>query len=239
MKSKVLCFGLVVLSCLTGVFAEFPGPVGSWAYVGLNANGTPNTNYTANITAPDITLSSSLPITSGGAQIIAAVYGGSISYTDTLLISSDVARNTGNSDCGILLNYNAGTMSGYLLTVGFKSGYLDIFKINSGVKQGLTQVQIADFNADVVYSLEFTYKAGHLTGDIFDGTTNKGSINVDDSTYTSGFVGVLASTTYASGGSDSTKAAFTNYDVSDVPEPVTVLLLGAGAVGMFIKRKRG
>ena len=218
--------------------AAFPGPVEYWGTQGLNQDGSPNTNISTEIDPPDITLESSTAITLGGAPIVAAVYGGAISYTDTLLVSVDISRDGGDSDCGILLNYNpAAGGTGYLTTVGFHSGYFDIFKINNGVQEGLTQVAIADFDADTVYSVDFTYKDGHLTASIYDGTSLKGSLSADDSSYTAGTVGALASTTLMQGGANSTAGTFANYDVSDVPEPATMSLLAVGAVAMLRRRK--
>lgn len=228
-KAAILGVGLIV--CLaTSAMAAFPG---NWYSTALNGSYQPTSNYTATVSSPNITLTENTP-TAYDPIIIAAWSMDSISYTDTLLVSSDVARNGAASDCGILLNYDYQTMSGYLMTVGFTSGYLDIFRLDGGNKVDLsTQVQITDFDADTIYSLEFSYKDGHLTGDIYDGTVNKGSISVDDATYASGLVGVLASTTNAY----NTRGSFTSYDVSDVPEPATMSLLAVGAVAMLRRRK--
>lgn len=243
-NSKTVFSVACVLCIASASFAQF-NITNSMA---INAVGGDPTGYTATIANPNITLDSDpYPVVAAGptypgASAIAA-FGLAPSYVDALVVKADVSSNGGDSDCGLILKFNNSALSGYMLSIDFKSAAVDIMKITGGVGSQVsgTHATISGFSLTETYSMRFTYDDGFMTGQILDHLGNlKASVSGTDSDYEAyTLTGVLASTNFTGGagtGLNSTKGLFENY--SAVPEPVTVLLLGAGIVGFIARRKR-
>lgn len=228
---KSLCSAGMVLVLASATFAEFNITTSK----AMTAGGATTTDYTATIANPNVTLSNTTTPSLGGAAAIAA-YGTTPGTDGYFVAETTVSNNGGNSLVGLIGNFNTTTNSGYYFDFNFQNGNAYITRVDNNVGTAIT-TSTSSYSTSDSYILQFRYDGG-ITCNLYDSNRNfLETLVSSDTTYTSGVTGVMAYTTLGWGGLDSTKGSFANYNV--VPEPVTVLLLGAGALGMYIKRKRG
>ena len=86
----------------------------------------------------------------------------------------------------------------------------------------------------VGFRLIFTGIGSTLTGQVFalnNLNTALATVTLVDSTYGSGFTGVLA-TGFAAGPNTSVDATFDNLQASAVPEPSSLAMMGVGLAGL-------
>ncbi len=172
----------------------------------------------------------------------AGSYRGDASYGD-FRISVDLVNwgNNASQAVGILGRLGTPglqTTSGYAFTVSL-NGSIDITRVTMEAGTGIATGTIGGpLNLAVDYQLVFTGVGGLLTGTIYDAanpSTPLQSISVTDTTYASGFGGLLIFDSSA-GGNQPASATFDNYR-SSVPEPSAVVL-GLAALGLLVRRRR-
>jgi hypothetical protein len=140
----------------------------------------------------------------------------------------------------VLAHLNPGTLTGYAFTIDYQEGNIDLTRINAGgATQALISGSITGFSNTTSYDLQLTVSNGNLVGQVFNSSGSLlTSIQAADTTYSSGFAGIVASRDVT----DPTLLG-TFGRVTAVPEPSSLLavlsVVGAFAVANRYRRNRG
>jgi hypothetical protein len=219
---------------------EFTGgtPQQVWTFGGL-----PNNNFTPSYSASNngyLQLSSSVGVGDGPAAIFGFV--ATESFSPQVSVRTSLNPNGSallTRDIGVLAHLNPGTLTGYAFTIDYQAGNIDLTRINAGgATQGLSSGSITGFSNTTSYDLQLTVSNGNLVGQVFNSSGSLlTSIQAADTTYSSGFAGIVASRDVT----DPTLLG-TFGRVTAVPEPgslLTVLsVVGAFALANRYRRNR-
>ena len=221
---------------------EFTGgtPQQVWTFGGL-----PNNNFTPSYSASNngyLQLSSSVAVGAGPAAIFGFV--ATESFSPQVSVRTSLNPNGSallTRDIGVLAHLNPAALTGYAFTIDYQgvNGNIDLTRINAGgTTQLLSSGSISGFSNTTSYDLQLTVSNGNLVGQVFNSSGSLlTSIQAADTTYSSGFAGVVASRD----GTDPTLLG-TFGRVTAVPEPgslLTVLsVVGAFALANRYRRNR-
>jgi len=223
---------------------EFTGgtPQQVWTFGGLTTAGPTNItpSYSANNNGY-LQLGSSVGVGDGGPV---AIFGFVATESFSPQVSVRTSLNPNGSslltrDIGVLAHLNPGTLTGYAFTIDYQAGNIDLTRINAGgATQGLSTGSISGFSNTTSYDLQLTVSNGNLVGQVFNSSGSLlTSIQAADTTYSSGFAGIVASRDVT----DPTLLG-TFGRVTAVPEPgslLTVLsVVGAFALANRYRRNR-
>ena len=221
---------------------EFTGgtPQQVWTFGGL-----PNNNFTPSYSANNngyLQLGSSVAVGAGPAAVFGFV--ASESFSPQVSVRTSLNPN-GSSlltrDIGVLAHLNPAQLTGYAFTIDYQEGNIDLTRINAGgTTQPLSTGSITGlgFSNTASYDLQLTVSNGNLVGQVFNSSGSLlTSIQAADTTYSSGFAGIVASRDVA----DPTLLG-TFGRVTAVPEPGSLLavlsVVGAFAVANRYRRNR-
>lgn len=132
-----------------------------------------------------------------------------------------------------------GTTDAYGLTYINGAGVMVIGRFDNEVGTGLAQVSIT-LNPALDYRMVFTGVGSTLTGSVYaltDLSTPLATVSTTDTTYTSGFGGILLAAT-VSLPTQAVDATFDNLSVTAVPEPGEYAAIAGAVMGGFVLWRR-
>jgi len=243
-RNFVVIVGLIVLlgasTAMAGWFDDFDTTFDqTWTFGNLTGLGGSSSTFTAGIVGDALELEDTTPADSGGAAAGFGFVAESFANTRVYATLNPAGDSDLNGDIGVLLRLNPTLMTGYALTVDYASsvGSIDMSIITAGVPTGLATGSISMADTDSVY-IQFDAEGSTLTGKFLDPDTNAilGTLTATDSTYTSGYAGMVANSSVTS---SALRGTFDN--AGAVPEPTSLVLLSSGglcAIGCFWRKRR-
>ncbi len=227
-----------------GTAGAFPGSGSTYADWTIKRSGTA-TPTTLSLTGNGV-LQMANPVGATSSQFTMAYYQGSGSQVSDGKVTSVVQFiSNNNQSMGIMARVQTPSADG-----GTPDGYFaGILRDASGVRLVISKnIQFTDVGSYIIaasstisvsstnyYRLEFEFVGDQLTASLF--STSNGnlitSINVTDSSYTSGVTGLRTNFRSA----DRT-VGYDSFQLEAIPEPATAaLLLPAGIAGLLLRRK--
>jgi hypothetical protein len=189
---------------------------------------------TAAITAGSpglLTLESTTGVSVGGAA--AAVYFNSaVSFTASgtrvQAVINPNAISTTNRNVGILAYLDPVGLNGYGLTIDYDNGDLDLSRLTTGVASQIGSGVIPSFSATTTYEISLVISNSLLTATASSGGSSLLDFSASDSTYTTGFAGVIVNRDV---GDPTLRGSFGTVTAA-VPEPSTMALASMGLVAV-------
>ncbi|WP_269523070.1 PEP-CTERM sorting domain-containing protein [Coraliomargarita parva] len=165
-----------------------------------------------------------------------ALYVGSVTagYTTSALgdftISSAI-RKSSSGATGIVARSNLAGDSFYTVRM-FNSSALQIYRFDSGSPTLLGQASFSGGNYVVgeTWTVVASFEGNTISAEVFnDSGASAATLEVTDSTYSSGYVGVRGQIT----------SLWEDFAVTSIPEPATfAMILGVGGLGVAMVRRR-
>lgn len=253
LTTLVLCLASVSTAFADWV-DDFTGgvPQQTWIF-GAVPNGF---QYTTNFNSGSggyLEIGSNLPVGAGGAAavfgVVNDVFAGPGVRVDSRLNPTGANLET---NVGVLANLVAdvpnGVATGYVATITYgqggsanpASGALTITKINSPTQQEmLIDGVIPNFDPNSTYNISLQWHQGDLLGRVFDDQNNQLlSLSTFDSDYAFGLAGVLLQRPWPGTSPDSMYGTWGSVSATAVPEPSTLVVLGAVSLLALGVRRR-
>jgi hypothetical protein len=149
-----------------------------------------------------------------------------------------------NQYLGVLARMNLATLSGYAFTVDYLSGTgsIDLSRITNASVTNLATGSLSSFSSTDSLYIQLRGRGDKLVGSVYDqiGGSLLGKIEADDSTYASGWAGVVVNVSATGSPTTPLRGTFDMVSAS-IPEPGSVVMLISGclcAVGLVWRRRQ-